>query len=123
MAVTVTACFLVLGYMVQAQQRTVNEGSKPYTPTRLEWLALEMESGSRVELSEASGYEMDFVSPRGSNTILIVVGYLPSVNREVMNISIASARKLIEMESTARGWSPWLKIEERVELMKTKDQH
>jgi hypothetical protein len=49
---------------------------------------------------------------------MIYVKYLPSVNREVMNMAIDTARKVIAIETKSRGWSSWLKVTERVEMGK-----
>src|SRR5216683_2173695 len=89
-----------------------NEGLKPYTPTRLEWLALDFNARLRIDLSESNGFSMTFVEVRG-DTILIYVNYLPSVDRQMMNTTINSARKVISIDAKSRGWSSWLKVKER----------
>jgi hypothetical protein len=103
-----------------AQNRALRFGSQPYTPTRLEWLAVELNSSLRVELSTDSQYSMDFVPIAKDDAILIAVTYLPGVQREVMNITIESAKKLIDLESKARGWTAWLKVQEHVEMKEIK---
>jgi hypothetical protein len=95
------------------------EGDKPYTPTRLEWLAVDLNGRLRVDLSEETGYLMQFVPMKGTDTILIYVTYLPSVGRQAMIMSIDSARKVISIEAKARGWSSWLKVDEHVEMGKS----
>jgi len=92
------------------------EGEKPYTPTRLEWLAVHLNAGLRVPLSQSSGYSLDFVALPHQNTILIYVTYLPSADRRLIKLSVTSARKMISIDAKARGWSSWLKVEERVEM-------
>lgn len=92
------------------------EGWKPYTPSRLQWLALELNAALRVRLSEESGYSMDFVPIENEDAILIYVRYLPSVNREVMNISINSARDVILIKVESYGWTSWLKVKEDIKL-------
>jgi hypothetical protein len=96
-----------------------NEGLKPYTPTRLEWLALDYNARLRVEFSESSGFSMAFVETKG-DTILIYVRYVPSVNREAMNMAINGAREVISMDAKSRGWSSWLKMKEEVKMVETK---
>src|SRR5678816_989935 len=87
---------LVMTTVAFAQEKQAPlEGWKPYTPTRLEWFAVTMNAGLRVELSEANGYSLDFVPIQNEDSILIYVRYLPTVNRQVMNMSIDSARKVI----------------------------
>ena len=61
---------------------------------------------------------MDFVESE-EDTILIYVTYLPGVRREVMNRSVETAKKIIRRESDVRGWSSWLKVQERVVMKET----
>jgi hypothetical protein len=93
----------------------------PYTPSRLEWLAVALSARGRVELSTTTGYSIDFVPIENENTILIFVTYVPSiVEREIMNTQIEGARQAIAIESKSRGWSSWLKVREKVEMHELK---
>lgn len=111
------AAFLV-GVLTPEGQPSLLEGAKPYTPSRLEWLALDMEVRSRPETSEGSGFSMHFVPLEDSDTIRIDVRYSPTVNREIINISISAAREMITIHSKANGWTSWLKIKEDVRMTK-----
>jgi hypothetical protein len=93
---------------------------QPYVPTRLEWLALELNATSRVDLSLDSKYGMSFIDHDSEDTILIFVRYLPTVDREIMNKSIDNAKKSISKMAESRGWSSWLKVKESVEMIKPK---
>jgi hypothetical protein len=55
------------------QGRPTLEGNRPYTPTRLEWLAVELNAQLRGDLSESIGYLMQFVPIGNANTIMINV--------------------------------------------------
>ena len=46
---------------------------------------------------------MDFVAPRGTDTLVMLVTYLPPVNRETMNAAIDGARKVIDIETNRYG--------------------
>lgn len=111
-AVVALLLIVCLGF---AQNRPLRQGSQPYTPTRLEWLAGELNSTLRVELSVESQYAMVFASVEKDDAILIQVLYFPGVNREVMNSSIETAKKIIAIQSKAKGWT-WLKVQEKIEL-------
>ena len=102
------------------QIRKPYEGMEPYVPTRLEWLVLEFNATSRVDLSLDSGYSMDFQDDSARDTIVIYVRYLPTVNREIMNRSIETAKKGISLFAEAHGWSSWLKIKENVGMIGSK---
>lgn len=108
--------FLVVLLLCFTQAATALEGFKPYTPSRLEWFAVEMNAGGRVELSEASGYLLDFVPIEKEDAILIYVRYLPTVNREVMNMAIESAREIIAMNAKSRHWNSWLRVKEDIKM-------
>lgn len=104
-----------------AQGRTSQlEGSKLYTPTRLEWLAVDLNARMRRDVSAENEFTMAFVAVESENAILIYVDYLPSVNRQVMNLAVDTARRVISMESKSKGWSSWLKVKERVEMTEPK---
>lgn len=92
------------------------EGALPYTPSRLEWLAVELNAEGRVDLSEASGFSLDYVPIESENTILIFVRYLPAVNREAMNIAIDNARSIVMLKTKVHHWGSWLRVKENIEV-------
>lgn len=96
-------------------------GNQPYAPTRLEWLAVELNAELRVDLSEENGFALAFVPIGKEDTIVIYVRHLPSVNRKIMNMSIDTARKVIAVKAKYYGWSSWLKVREDVEMGATNE--
>jgi hypothetical protein len=66
-----------------------------------------------------TGFSMQFIPKTGTDTIIIFVTYLPSVDRKVMNIYIETAKKVISINSKSRGWNSWLKVKEQIELGST----
>jgi hypothetical protein len=74
----------------------------------------------RIAISTNNGYLMNFVPIEKEDTILIYVRYLPSVNREAMNISINSARKVISIKVEHYGWDSWLKVKEDIQMVQQK---
>lgn len=98
------------------EQQTPNRpGLTPYTPTNIEWLALTMRASLRQNASTDSPYSLDIILV-DHETLLIVVRYHPTVNREIMNRTIATAREVIMSTATSYGWDKWVKIRERVEM-------
>lgn len=91
----------------------IPEGTIPYTPSRLEWLAVEMNARHRVELSEQSGYSMSFVPLEDRNTLAISVEYFPHVDQEVLDNAVNTSKKIISLTAETRGWSSWLQVRER----------
>ena len=49
-------------------------------------------------------------------TLLIAVRYHPTVNREMMNRAIGTAREAIKRTAESYGWDKWVKIRESVEM-------
>jgi hypothetical protein len=109
------AIALTPGCLAFAQDRSKLQGWKPYTPSRLEWLAVELNAGLRTDATEANPYSLSLVPLENEDTILIYVLYHPTVNREVMNIAVDTARKAISTTAKTHGWT-WLKVRERIEL-------
>lgn len=98
------------------QMQPILEGMKPYIPTRLEWLALELNAVYRTDMNELEGYMLSFIPIEKENTILIYVFYNHQTRRELMNRGIDHARKIVEKEAKSRGWDSWLKIKEEIKL-------
>lgn len=97
------------------QETPIRPGLTQYTPTQIEWLALIMNSQLREHPSIESPYSLDIVQ-MDHETLLIFVRYHPTVNREIMNRSINTAREVIMMTAKSYGWNNWVKIRERVEM-------
>jgi hypothetical protein len=112
----VAIALFLLGVLVGSAQNRITEGARPYTPSRLQWLAVYMQAAARKDISVADGYSIGFAGLESENTILIYVRYLPSVNREIMNGAIETARMIIDGRAKAEGWSSWLKIREDVKM-------
>lgn len=98
------------------EQQTQNQpGITPYTPTKIEWLALAVNSQLRQDSSTDRLFSLSIVQV-DHETLLIVVRYQPTANRENMNRTIDTARELIMVTAKSYGWDKWIKIRERVEM-------
>ncbi len=110
--------FIAFSMTVRAQEKTSKlEGGRPYAPSRLEWLAVELNASLNIRLSKA-GYSIDFIPVEKENAIMIYVTYLSNVDRELMNMDIDSVRDIIAIKAKVYGWSSWLKVKERIRLAK-----
>lgn len=94
-------------------------GLTPYTPTRIEWLALAVNSQLRQDASADFPFSLSVVQS-DHETLLIFVRYHTTVNREIMNRTIDTAREVITSTAKSYGWDNWVKIRERVELYPSK---
>jgi hypothetical protein len=116
----VVSCLLLtgVGAFTLAQNRaSQHEGAKPYTPTRLEWLALEMNAESRRSVTAENPFTLEFVAISDEDTIVIYVQYVPSVNREILNRAVDSARKIVAIRAEGLGWASWLKVKEKIDML------
>ena len=115
------ACFLTAGFIglasiaaVEAQSAPVTEGAKPYTPSRLEWLAVKLNAELGRQFSQG-GFQMLFVPVEKDNTILILVNYFQgTVPEGQIDTEVKHAKKVIELTAKARKWDSWLKVKDIV---------
>ncbi len=98
-------------------QRKIPPGLEPYTPTRIEWLIVELQANYRVELSSETGYSLDYVSP-DNVTVLILVQHTPDADRRIINMAVDTARRLVEMDLKSRGWQNWVRLREDIRMSK-----
>lgn len=113
-----TFLLIVMSGFVWAKEPMSNlQGIKPYTPSRLEWLALELNAEMRIDFLMDSNFSMAFVPHEKEDAICIYVRYNPNVNREIMNMEINAARENISRKAKYYGWSSWLKIKEDTALL------
>jgi hypothetical protein len=94
------------------------QGIKPYTPTRLEWLAVELNvrGSSDYIFIESLGYRIAFVPYINEDTIVLSVLHARNANRKLMNRDVDAARKLFDMAVKNKGWDSWVKLREKVEM-------
>ncbi len=93
-------------------------GLTPYTPTESEWLALTMQASLRREAGPDHPYSLDILLV-DHDTLLILVRHPSTVNREMINKAIATAREAIRSRARSHGWDKWVKVREAVELYPT----
>jgi hypothetical protein len=94
-------------------------GLTPYTPTKVEWLALAVNSQLRQDARADFPFSLSVVHS-DHETLLIFVRYHTTVNREIMNRTIDTAREVITSTAKSYGWDNWVKIRERVEMYPSK---
>ncbi len=116
--VLIACVFLAAVTFVLAQDlRDKLEGWKPYTPTRLEWLAVDLNATRGVRLTLEEGFAVRFDPIEKEDCILISVLHFPTVNRKAMNTEIEWSRKIILTTAKRYGWDKWLKIKEDIQMV------
>lgn len=104
-----------LGIASYAQDEISRPGLAAYTPSRIEWLALAVNSIAHHRVNGENPYTLDVIQA-DHETLLIHVRYYSTVNREAMNLDIDSTRRVIMIAARSYGWDNWVKVREHVEL-------
>ena len=89
---------------------SISEGSLPYTPTRLEWLALDLNAGIPIS-------PIRYYTTTKANTIAVNVFYDSTTTLKERQELMNYAKKSIRNEANVRGWT-WLKLEEHYQELK-----
>lgn len=92
-------------------------GSDPYTPTKLEWLAME----ANVQADESLRSEAYHITaiPKPPNTILLQVSIAPTFEgarggEELLKMAIGGRAEYVTGMARAKGWLNWLQIKQEV---------
>ena len=94
-------------------------GAQPHTPSRIEWLLIRLQAAMRQSLTNETKFLIDFTA-FDPETILIMVRYYPTVDREAMNITLDTARKVVHINASSYGWN-WVKVKEDVQMISQKE--
>ena len=120
---------LVTVSFAKEQQMPDQPGLTLYTPTKIEWLALTVNSQLQYEHHSNDPYEL-YVVQADHDTLQIFIQYLPAVyprpragdprpfptgDPETMKHKIKAAREKIMTTAKRYGWDTWVKIQEPVE--------
>lgn len=110
---------------IRREQQTTNRpGLTPYTPTRIEWLALTVNSQLQYERHAEDLYEV-FVVPADHETLEILIRYHTGTIRRphnnptklaMMKGKIKTTRDLIMTTARRYGWENWVTIREPAEM-------
>jgi hypothetical protein len=92
-------------------------GSSPYTPTRLEWLTVELNAFARIQTLATERFTLMFTPRPTDDTIVVYVRYLPNVNQNDLRGAIREARNIINIIAKRHGWDGWVSVVEDVAAM------
>lgn len=82
----------------------------PYTPTRLEWLAVDLESRFKSGPdwnAPVSGVDYTAIAP---DTILVSVMYTANAPAGAVDAVVKQSEEFVKKDALSYGWSKWLKI-------------
>lgn len=97
-----------------AALQTRREGAAPYTPTKLEWLALEC-SARLGKGPQGTAMQTLILPDHTTDSILIVVDYeRATTDRQVLNSWVELARNQIKVSAKGHGWDGWVNVKENL---------
>ena len=112
-----TACSIaILGLAMQPAAPPTQPGMTPYTPTRLEWLALDLEASYHEDFGRNSDISLHYL-PKPPNTVLIFVHYKSETSAETVNHAIDAAKEVVNQDASSHGWRSWVKVEVQRKLI------
>ena len=90
----------------------LTEGQQPYTLTRVQWLAVVLNSTNIISSPIShGGFSVKYVSDSKRDTIKIIFQYPKDLSREDVDELIEQQKSLVLKASEYYGWDSWLKIE------------
>lgn len=112
-----TVCTIaILGLAMQPAAPPTQPGMTSYTPTRLEWLALDLEASYHEDFGPDNNYSLHYL-PKPPNTVLIFVHYKNETSAENVNHAIDSAKEVVYQDASSHGWRSWVKVEVQRKLI------
>jgi len=117
-----SALVLVLVYIVllacplgaqEAKRRTTpadRPGGAPYTPTRVEWAAIELQSYFGRNWTSEDRVDISYMAENDGATVRCVLQYTPDVSAQNLKMDRDLARVNFDKYAARRGWS-WLRLE------------
>jgi len=92
-------------------------GDAIYTPTKLEWSALELQADSgQTNWTSETPVMINFLPLADGNTVLCLLQYTPEVPAATVKIDRDSAQKVFDIYAGSRGWS-WLRLQFREKIL------
>ena len=89
-----------------------------YTPTRLEWLAVMLNTLFQYDDLSSDGFALYYIGLNDGETIRIVVRHNANVNENLMDQKIRVAKEAISRYAKVYGWESWIKTEVDIEELK-----
>lgn len=101
----------------QARGGLDRPGDAPYTPTKLEWAALELQaSQGNVTYTSDSPVMVSFIPMPDGKTLLCLLQYPANVQPAVVNLSRVTAQTVFDKYAASRKWR-WLQLQFKEQLL------
>ena len=93
-------------------------GLEKYTPTRLEWLALQLNDLFRRDDVAQDRFSIYYTPGIDGESIRVQVIYFDNVDKEIMDMWISRSKTYALKMAEFYGWSSWIKVEVDIEALK-----
>jgi hypothetical protein len=96
----------------QRMKKPANErpGDEPYTPTKVEWAALELQASSGVGYTQDTQIAETFTDKGDGKTVLCIIQYTPDTPAGVIKSHRDSAQYTFDKYAEGRRWQ-WLRLQ------------
>ncbi len=94
------------------------QGLHVYTPTRLEWLSVMLNTLFQYDNLSSDGFALYYIGLNDGETIRIVVRYNTNVNESLMAQKIRVAKEAVSRYAKVYEWESWIKTEVDIEELK-----
>ena len=84
-------------------------GSEEYKPSRLEWLAVTV--NSIIQAMDLRGINSFFLASDDGKTLLLIVMYHADVSEEYLDTYVDRAKRFAQVVSETYGWDSWVEVE------------
>src|SRR6185295_19043198 len=110
---------LVVISLAEEQQMPNQPGLTPYTPTKIEWLALTVNAQLQYERHAEDLYEVFVVQADHETLEILIRDHLGRSSRQrsttklaIMKSKIKTTRELVMATAKRYGWENWVRIRE-----------
>ncbi len=108
---------LATAIAVLVHAKTLTPGNEPYTPTRLEWAALELQATHGDTWSpEGSTVMVSYRPGQDGLTIVCVLQYSADTSASLIGIVRDTTRQVFSIYKDAKGWA-WLRLDVKNQVL------
>lgn len=93
-------------------------GLEGYTPTRLDWLTVMLNSQFRHDSTVSDRFTLSYLPGLDGKSLHVIVKHYNDVDKERMNERINFAKKAVSAVSEMYKWDTWLEVKVDVEELK-----
>lgn len=98
------------GFLLRGQSVKPRPGMEPYTPTKVEWAALDMQASyGNPNWTNDDPVMINYIDAGDGATIVCVLHYTPDVTAQVVKLNRDTAQKVFDKYVEGRGWT-WLRL-------------